>query len=480
LAIGEIKNRKSLLSVGNKKERALILDCFDGAISSVLPRNLIEKELLVKSNYLYLPRLHLQYDLTSFQKIIVLGGGKASGYLAEGLEQKLGIYISEGYVNILRGTKKRFRTKKIVLNEASHPVPNQSGVNGTREMLKLLRTADRNCLVICLISGGGSSLIPLPAKGITLNDKIKTTELLLRSGADIDRINCVRKHISGVKGGQLVREGNGATFLSLIISDVVGDHLESIASGLTVADSSFFLDAKDILTDLKILNKVPSSVRKRIELGCKGLVPETPKTGDPIFGNVSNVIIGSNKMACEGIQQELRKRLRDSAKLAYLGSSIVGEASRVAKGLVSKSLRFRKKSRKSYAALVWGGETTVTVRGNGIGGRNQEEALSALVCIGKTNNPYITLGFFGTDGIDGETSATGALVDLSTYERARLHGLEPNKYLKENDSNTFFRRVGNSLIVTGPTGTNVNDLGIAILHREADISKRNANTNTLV
>ena len=466
----QIKNRKSLVSLGNKVERALILDCLEAAVNSVLPINLINKELQVKSNSLYLPWAHVRLDLSKFQKIIVIGGGKASGYLAEGLERKLGKYIAEGYVNVLEGTKRRFRTKKIELNEASHPVPNQSGVKGTREMLKLLRTADPSFLVICLISGGGSSLIPLPARGITLKEKIETTELLLHSGADIDRMNCVRKHISGVKGGQLVREGNGARFLSLIISDVVGDHLESIASGPTVPDPSTFSQAEHILSDLKILDQIPQAVRNRIESGRDGLVAETPKPGDPIFDRVTNVIIGSNKIACNRIQKELGKRLRDSVKLAYLGSSIVGEASSIAKDLVSKSEGIWKKSRKPYSAVVWGGETTVTVRGNGIGGRNQEEAVAALQSIGESNNTNITISFFGTDGIDGETKAAGALVDLSTLRKAKKLRLEPSKYLERNDSNTFLRRVGNSLILTGPSGTNVNDVGIAILRRESTTS----------
>ena len=470
MPIAQIKNRKSLLSVGNKVERALILDCLEAAVNSVLPFNLINKELQVRSNRLYLPSSHLRLDLSKFQKIIVIGGGKATGYLAEGLERKLGKYITEGYVNVLEGTKNLFRTKKIELNEASHPVPNQSGVKGTREMLKLLKTADPSFLVICLISGGGSSLLPFPAKGITLEEKIETTELLLRSGADIDRMNCVRKHISGVKGGQLVREGNGATFLSLVISDVVGDHLESIASGPTVPDPSTFSEAEHILSDLKILDQIPQAVRNRIESGRKGHVAETPKPGDPIFDRVSNVIIGSNKIACNSIQRELRKRLRDSVKLTYLGSSIVGEASSVAKDLVSKSVGIWKKSRKPFSAIIWGGETTVTVRGNGIGGRNQEEALSALQSIGDSNNPNITISFFGTDGIDGKTNAAGALVDLSTYRKAKELRLDPSKYLERNDSNTFFRRVGNSLILTGPSGTNVNDIGIAILRRESTAS----------
>jgi glycerate 2-kinase len=474
LKVSKIKNRRSLLSVGNKRERRIILDCFEAALRAVSPSTLIERELNVSSSsqLLKVPRAGLEFDLSRFRKVIVIGGGKASGYLAEGLEKKIGKFITEGYVNILEGTRRLFHTKKIVLNEASHPIPDQSGVNGTRKMLELLSRADRSSLIICLISGGGSALVPLPAKGITLKEKIMTTELLLRSGANIDQINRVRKHISGVKGGQLVRHGNGATFLSLIISDVVGDHLDSIASGPTVPDSSTFFDAEQILSDLKILDLVPGPVRERILLGCKGLIPETPKPNDPIFGRVSNVIIGSNSIACNAIQNLLKKKLGRSVDLSYLGSSVIGEARNVARTLVTRSLRYSKNSERPYFALVWGGETTVTVRGNGIGGRNQEEAISVLLNLGNAGESSdLTFGFIGTDGIDGETNAAGALIDFSTHERAKKVGLDARKYLENNDSNTFFKKVGSSLIITGPTGTNVNDVGMAISRKKKNGSQ---------
>jgi glycerate 2-kinase len=463
----EIKNRRSLVSVGNRWERATIIDSINGALRSVHPTNLIQKELLVKSGILYVKASHRKYDLTKFRNIIVVGGGKASGYMAQELERKLGDYIDEGCVNILEGTKKKFRTRKIFLHEASHPLPNNRSIVGTKRIVSLLREADSFSLVICLISGGGSALVSFPARGITLSEKIKTTKLLLNSGADIEEINCVRKHVSSVKGGQLVKEGNGATFLSLIISDVVGDNVESIASGLTAADSTTFCEAKQILLDKKIFDKVPKAVRNRIQYGCDGKISETPKPGDPIFDRVSNVIIGNNKIACNELSQAIKRKMIGEIKIDYLGSRITGEASWVAKGIVSKMVRFSKLSKKPYSALVWGGETTVTVKGNGIGGRNQEEALSALEEIGELNNhPSITLAFIGTDGIDGKTNAAGALVDNSTFVQAKKLGLLTRAYLDKNDSNTFFRRVRNSLIITGPTGTNVNDIGVAIARED--------------
>ncbi len=460
------RNRKSVTSFGNEKERELIIEGLEAAISSVSPDTLIENELHIDSDHIVVPRIRLRYDLKEFDKIIVIGGGKASGFLAQGLEQKLGKYISSGYVNILQGTKKLFHTKRIVLNEASHPVPDQAGVRGAREMVKLLRGLDRHGFAICLISGGGSSLMPLPAKGIALADQILTTDFLLRSGANIDQMNCVRKHISAISGGQLVREGNGARFLSLIISDVVGDHLESIASGPTAPDPTTFADAKRILSNLKLFNQVSRRVRRRIGAGCRGLIKDTPKPGDPVFSSVANAIIGSNTLACEGAKRQLVRRMRHPISVKYLGSAIVGEASLVARNLVADAQKFGKRSRRRYSVLVWGGETTVTVKGQGTGGRNQEQALSALQAIGETSDKAVTIGFFGTDGIDGKTEAAGALVDFSTYRKAIRLGLDANKYLKENDSNSFFRKVGKSLVITGPTGTNVNDIGIAVIARK--------------
>lgn len=495
-----IKNRKSLLLGENRKDRKIILDCLEAGIESVLPDRLIERELELKisprSRILSVKSTNQRYDLYSFDKIIVIGGGKASGYLAEGLERVLGPkQISAGYVNILRGTRGKFHTKKIVLNEASHPVPDKSGVKGAMKMVELLRQeADQSTLLICLFSGGASSIVPLPAEGITLRDKIETTNLLLRSGADIDRMNCIRKHISAIKGGQLVKKANGATVLSLIISDVVGDHLEAISSGPTAPDPTTFADAARALSDLKIMDKVPVHVRDRIKAGVRGLIAETPKPGDPIFSKVSNVIIASNAIACERIKTELHNKLGHGARIGYLGSEIVGEASLVAKELVSKSLsvskddfeefgssstsssspnekrgrgRKDKEMKQQVSALVWGGETPVTVRGKGIGGRNQEAALSALESIGEistsgNNVSSITMAFFATDGIDGRTKAAGALIDVGTFLRAKKKGLDIKNFLEQNDSNTFFRKVGSSLIVTGATGTNVNDVGISI------------------
>ncbi|MHB1908902.1 MAG: glycerate kinase type-2 family protein [Nitrososphaerales archaeon] len=440
------------------KEKAIILDAIESALDAVSPSTMLSEIMKVKSGTIYVKGLH-PLRISSFDKIIVVGGGKASGSLAESLERILGLEnISGGYVNILKGTKHHYSTKKISLNEASHPVPNRDGVKGVRTMLSILKNATKDSLVICLITGGGSSILPLPAKGIALQEIVTTTDLLLRAGADIDQMNTVRKHISSIKGGQLLRYTNGARVLSLIISDVVGNHLDSIASGPTSPDKSTFSDAIEILDAFNISKQVPSSVLNRLKQGANGALQETPKPGDSIFSNVSNILIGSNEIACKAAIKRLEKDFPKN--VYYLGSSWKGEARDTYQRIISKCVRLSKAKR---SAFVWGGETTVTVRGEGIGGRNQEQALAAFRDICKSQDK-ITIAFFATDGIDGKTNAAGAIVDRSLCDKARSMKLDPERFLEKNDSNTFFQKIGHSLIRTGPTGTNVNDLGVAILN----------------
>jgi glycerate 2-kinase len=460
-----IKNKASLLSVGTKRERKIILDCVEAGLNSVHPHNLLRNKLKLRRGRLHVIPSKQSFDLSKYENIIVVGGGKASGALAQELERILKERINAGSVNILEGTKTLFRTKRIKLNEASHPIPDRSGVEGTERILQILKSRSTpRSLVICLISGGGSALFESPGEGITLQNMIETTNLLLKSGATIDQVNCVRKHISKVKGGQLVGFTRGATVLSLIISDVVGDHLESIASGLTYPDPTTFSDAKEILERFNIFGAVPSAVRERIENGIQGKIEETPKPNDPRFSRVSNVIVGSNRIACEEICSRLKKRFPKSLDVTYLGSSVTGEASLVAADLVRRSIETLSKSKKKSSALVWGGETTVTVKGNGTGGRNQEEALSALITLAKIRDKTkAVFCFAGTDGIDGKTDAAGAIVDHSSFEKATKMNLDSAQFMKRNDSNTFFQKLGNSLVVTGATGTNVNDIGMAII-----------------
>lgn len=445
--------------------RQTILDCLAYGVNAVLPQNLMKDRLIADSGTLL--RIHgrdLVFPLDSFDRLVVVGAGKASGAMAQALEQLISPDIDySGAVIVPQNTSKHFVTSKIEVLEGTHPIPSTKSVKATLQIMKLLRTATTKSLVICLISGGGSALLALPADGITLGDKIRTTNLLLKSGASIEKINCIRKHLSAVKGGQLARAANGARILSLIISDIIGNPVESIASGPTSPDPTTFGDALTILADYDLLRKVPANVLKRLKAGSFGKITETPKPEDPIFEKVTNFLLGDNSVACLAAIQ----RLKTGGRFApyYLGSSWQGEARDTATNLTGFFLSVQKNpgSFEVPCGFVWGGETTVSIRGKGKGGRNQEEALSALMELKEQEG--LTIAFVGTDGVDGFDKAAGAMVDSRSYACARSKKLSPEKFLKDNDSNSFFRKLGSELLVTGPTGTNVNDIGVALVER---------------
>lgn len=323
-------------------------------------------------------------------------------------------------------------------------------------MLELAEGADEDDLVICLISGGGSAMMTLPREELTLEDKQMVTRLLLRSGADIAEMNTVRKHLSEFKGGWLAKKAQPATVLSLILSDVVGDPLDSIASGPTAPDPTTFRDAIDILEKYKLWNEVPSRVRDILKMGDDGHLPETPKPNDTAFNTVHNVIIGSNRMACLAAKTKLNK-LGFNTNL--LTSHLQGEAKEAGIFLASIANEILSSGNPlpRPAAIVVGGETTVTVKGNGIGGRNQELVLSAATKI--NGKKGLSIGSIGTDGIDGPTEAAGAIVDGKTLIRGTEMGLDYKKALSNNDSHTYLSALGD-LVITGPTGSNVNDLAV--------------------
>lgn len=398
------------------------------------------------------------FDLSRFTRILVIGGGKASGKMALEVERILGKRITGGVVNIPDYLSPRPHCERIVLHDATHPIPSAKGVRGVRKMLELVGRPTSKDLVICLISGGGSALMPMPSKGVSLRDVQRTTETLLESGAKIDDVNTVRKHLSAIKGGRLAEKLFPATVLSLIISDVVGDRLDSIGSGPTVPDGTTYGDAEAVLKKYSVWDKVPEKVRCTIAEGAAGKTEETSKNGAKTFERVSNIIVGGNKLACEAAAESLRKM---GYTTLILSTRIQGEAreigtlfSSVLSDVIKDGLPF-----PPPVAVVAGGETTVTMRGDGVGGRNQEVALSAAIGIAGLKSAYVAS--MGTDGVDGPTDAAGAMADCETVPRARKLGLDASTFLLNNDSNTFFRRLG-GLIVTGPTGTNVNDIMIAL------------------
>jgi glycerate-2-kinase len=453
-----IKNKEELIKNGetklNQKARALALRSLESALNAVDPKQIIKSKLLLKNLTLHVNGYSI--DLKKFKNIYVIGGGKASGSMAEALEQVLGNSITNGLVNVPRSSKNK--TDIIKLHEASHPIPDEAGVEGTRRMLKIAEQAKEDDLVICLISGGGSSLMPLPRGKISIADKKKITNVLLKCGATINEINTVRKHISDFKGGWLAKKAYPATILNLILSDVVGDPLDFIASGPTVPDSTTFSDAIKVLKKYRLWSKAPASIRKVLSDGEKGLIPETPKANDEAFKRVYNVVVGNNRLASLTAQKYLKS---EGLNTLLLTSTLEGEARHVGIMLASivHEVSVSGNPVPKPAGIIAGGETTVTVTGKGLGGRNQEIALAAAQKLNDMNG--VVVASLSTDGVDGPTDAAGAIADGKTLVRAAKMGLTPEEYLAENDSYHFFSKLGD-LIFTGPTGTNVNDVSVIV------------------
>ena len=396
-----------------------------------------------------------RYDLARFSAIYAVGAGKASAKMAKAMEQVFGGRL-RGVVNVKYGHAVSLKAIKVV--EAGHPLPDEAGVKGTLEILRLLEQCDERSLVFFLVSGGGSALLPCPADGLTLQDKQGTTQALLECGATIQEINAVRKHISQVKGGRLAKVAYPATVVSLILSDVVGDSLDSIASGPTVPDLSTFADCLHLIEKYRIEEKIPPAVRSYLERGAKGELEETPKPTDPVFQRVQNLIVGSNRLALEAAKEQ-------AEALGYHGlilSSLIRGETREAAGFhaaIGKEILETGHPVSRPACVISGGETTVTIRGNGLGGRNQEFALAAAIEIAGVEGIVVLSG--GTDGTDGPTDAAGAVADGTTCARARAVGMNPTSYLVDNDSYHFFQRLDDLLII-GPTFTNVMDLRVVL------------------
>jgi len=442
----------------DRKAREAALRVLRAALNSADSRIAIRNHVHRVENTLNVD--NLTFALDEFQRIFVVGGGKASGAMAEALEEVLGDKITEGFVNVLRTVEFGFRTRKIFLNKVRHPIPDKKGVEGARKIIELASRAKERDLIICLISGGGSALMPLPAKDIKLEDKQNVTESLLKCGATIHEINSVRKHLSGLKGGQLAEASYPATLISLILSDVVGDPLDTIASGPTAPDKTTFSDAISILEKYNLWkNPLFKTIRKRLEAGSRGEILETPKPGDKVFGKTHNVIIGNNRSVALAACQEAKDLGFNSL---LLSSMVEGEARHVGitfAGIMKEILSSNNPIPKP-AVVIAGGETTVTVTGHGRGGRNQELVLSSSL---RTEGlKGVAIASIGTDGIDGPTDAAGAIADGQTTKRAYNKGIDAREFLINNDSYGFFSKL-DDLIFTGPTGTNVNDLTVMVV-----------------
>jgi glycerate 2-kinase len=395
-----------------------------------------------------LVRAHLRLDRGP-GRVVLLGAGKASGAMAAAAEDVLGDRVAGGFVVVKDGYGARLRNTEIA--EAGHPVPEARGLAACGRLLELARAAGEDDLIVFLVSGGGSALTPAPAPPITMAEKQELTRLLLASGATIGELNAVRKHLSLFKGGQLARAAWPARVLTLALSDVIGDPLDVIASGPTAPDPTTFADALEVLARRGLSGRVPASIARRLQAGRAGEIQETPKPGDPLFERVQNVVIGNNALVTEAAVATAR-RLGFRTDLAT--RELQGEARDVAREFVARARQL-----SPPACLIAGGETTVTVRGRGKGGRCQEFALAAALELGPTDR--ITILAAGTDGTDGPTDATGAIVDGASVERGAAAGADARRALADNDAYAFLR-ASRDLIVSGPTRTNLLDLYLAV------------------
>ena len=385
-------------------------------------------------------------------RVLVVGAGKASGAMAAAVEEAWGDRITDGLIAVKDGYLAP--TRRVRLVEAGHPVPDERGAQAAREIRALVESAVGDDLVLVLVSGGGSALTPAPAPPITLADKQAMTRLLLAAGATINQLNAVRKHCSLLKGGQLARAAAPARVEALILSDVVGDPLDVIASGPTTPDISTFVEALDILDGLGLRKRAPRAVVERLEQGARGAIPETPKPGDPLFARVRNTIIGNNALVVDAAASRAREL---GLAPHVLTRALEGEA-REAAGRFVELARLIQAGRgpvQAPACVIAGGETTVTVSGQGAGGRCQEFALAAAFAMEGMKDAVILAA--GPDGTDGPTEAAGAVADGASAARARARGLDPAARLADNDSNPVFDGLGD-LVVTGPTNTNLLDL----------------------
>ncbi|MCP4536125.1 MAG: glycerate kinase [Chloroflexi bacterium] len=381
-----------------------------------------------------------RYDLASYERVFVVAGGKAAVPMTAALIDILGNYVNATIVVTKRGSPLNLQSPNLQILEAGHPVPDENSIRGAQAIVDLVSQATERDLVICLISGGGSALLTLPIPGLTLTDLQSLTDALLRSGATINEMNTVRKHCSQIKGGNLAQLAAPATLITLILSDVVGDPLDVIASGPTVPDPTTVADAEAVLERYGIKDRVSFH--------------ETPKPGDPAFERMQHVIIGSNRLAAVAAMKKARRLGFNTLLLSTYVEGEARETARVAAAL-AKGIRAHGDPLSPPACLVWGGETTVTMHGDGKGGRNQELALAAAMAL--DGWPGVLVMALATDGSDGPTDAAGATITGETVTRAKALGLDPQAALDTNDSYAFFDASGD-LIRTGPTGTNVNDL----------------------
>lgn len=440
------KNRSQIIRNGKtaklKKMRRDALDIVESAVKAVDPYFVVKskfkgKKIISESK---------TFNISDFKDIYLIGFGKASAGMAQAVCDS--IEIKKGAI-ITNEDNAKIKCKKISVSTGGHPIPDKRSLIGTEKILEIIKECGKKDLLIVLISGGGSSLFCKPK--VDLKDYQKINNILLKSGADIKEINTIRKHLSYVSGGQLASLAK-CTIISFIISDIIGDPIEFIASGPTHPDSTTYEAAKKILEKYNLLKQTPLSILDVIERGRQNKISETPKFGNPIFKKIFNFVTANNEIACKAAEDKARKL---GYETMLLTTRLDGEARAVGKYLVEKATNYRTSEKTVF---ISGGETTVTVKGNGKGGRNQEIVLSSINELSEKDVVFLS---FATDGIDGCSEFAGAIADSKTLKRARGKNLDLNEFLKNNNSSEFFKSLGDFL-KTGPTGTNVMDIQLLI------------------
>jgi glycerate 2-kinase len=441
------KNRYQIIENGQtlelKKIREDILDILTSALNAVDPYNVVKSRF--EGEKINIDEKVI--ELSNFENIYLIGFGKASVGMAQAICDM--VNVTKGTV-VTNDPNNKVQSNRVTTVVGNHPIPNQNSIAGTEKILDVIEECGEKDLLLVMISGGGSALLCKPK--VSLKELQQTTDLLLKSGADINEINTIRKHLSFVKGGQLATATKG-TILSLIISDIVGDPLEFIASGPTCPDSTTYIDAESILNNYNIWENLPVAVRTVIMDGITSKIPETPKNGDAVFDKVWNCIIANNELACKAAENKA-KELGYTTML--LTTSLTGKAKEMSRYLVDRAQNYETDDTKMV--FIAGGETTVTIKGNGKGGRNQELVLASVTELDDTEMVFAS---FATDGIDGTSNAAGAIADGVSMTRARNKNLNPERFLEENNSYAFFKEL-DDVFMTGSTGTNVMDIQLLI------------------
>jgi glycerate 2-kinase len=434
-------------------QRQKAIEIFLAGVESVKPDNLIKRYVSINKNVLQIEELN--FDLSDLRNIYVVGAGKASAAMAQAVESILGSRITAG--QIITKYEHSVPLKYIKVTEAGHPVPDENGIKGTEQILSIVNKADKDDLVICLISGGGSALLADVPEGCTLEDLKTLSSILLRTGANINEMNCIRKHLSKVKGGLLAKAASPARVVSLILSDVIGDPLDVIASGPTAPDPTTFADAIEIIRNHKIEKEIPKQIYRVLQDGLENKRQETLKESDEMLLRTSNLIIGTNLLSLKTAKEKAESL---GYETQIITNRLEGDVANVADYIIDKVISAKKAKISDKICLLFAGEPTVKIKGTGMGGRNQHLALIIAGLI--KDLPGITFLSGGTDGTDGPTDATGAVVDSYTTKKALDLNLQIDQFINNCDSYNFFRQEG-GLIITGPTQTNVMDLMVLLM-----------------